>query len=307
MGEPLIDAYRPGDESEVLEILRLALGDSQTAPRTPDFWRWKHFANPFGESLLLVARVEDRVAGVRAYLRWRLRTPGRGLQALRAVDTATHPDHLRQGIFRALTLEANRRAEAEGIDLIFNTPNEKSRSGYLSMGWKLVGRPRTYVRPLRLAKRASSAPVPEPALTTGGAPRFGDAADRAPLGLRTDRTSEYLRWRFGRHPAVPYRSVEMSAGQALFRANRRGGRLEVVASEILGNGSLRTAVKGINADYVVGSARPDSPEARLMRRAGFLAIPGRGLILVALPLTTAASPALSLAGWDLSAGDLELM
>jgi hypothetical protein len=307
MAELVIGTYRHDDESEVLAVLQLALGESLTSPRTPEFWRWKHFNNPFGESLLFVARIGNRIAGLRAYLQWRFRSPAGELRALRAVDTATHPEHVRKGIFRTLTLEANRRAEAAGFDLIFNTPNEKSRPGYLSMGWKAVGRPRAYVRPLRLPRRSAESRDPAEIIPLGDVPEFTGFVDRDPLGLRTARSDRYLRWRFGHHPAVAYRSVTMHAGQALFRANRRNGRSEAVASELLGRGSIGLAIRGLDADYVVGSARPDSPEARTMRRAGFLPIPGRGLTLVALPLTPAATPALSLSAWDLSAGDLELM
>ena len=151
MSEVDVYEYRAADEGEVLDCLGAALGVSATLPHTPAFWDWKHFQNPFGESQILVARIGTKLAGVRAYLRWNLTSPDGPLKAFRAVDTATHPDHQRQGVFRALTQEANRRAEASGIDLIFNTPNAKSLPGYLSMGWSIVGKPRVYIKPLHLA------------------------------------------------------------------------------------------------------------------------------------------------------------
>ena len=38
-------------------------------------------------------------------------------------------------------------AVADGVDLVFNTPNEKSGAGYLTMGWKKVGPIGAMVRP----------------------------------------------------------------------------------------------------------------------------------------------------------------
>lgn len=314
MADFSIDDYRPDDEQQVLQVLRVALGESDALPRTPEFWRWKHFENPFGASSILVARIRDQVVGVRAYLQWRFVTPTGELKAVRPVDTATHPSHHRKGIFRSLTLEANRRAEMAGVDLIFNTPNEKSRPGYLSMGWLVVGKPRLYARLVRpaLLRRAHGEAVPDPGfvIPAGGPVHLGEiVVDRAPLGIRTKRSADYMRWRFERHPTVMYRAIQADSSIVIARARRRAGRVEVVVSELLGvsQSSLRHLRRGMMADYMVGSARPSSPEARLFTRSGFLPAFGLGLTLTALPLTPAASGALSLSAWDLSAGDLELM
>ncbi len=60
------------------------------------------------------------------------------VRAVRAVDTATHPDHQGRGIFSTLTPTRSRRCGSRA-DLVFNTPNEKSLPGYLKMGWQIVG------------------------------------------------------------------------------------------------------------------------------------------------------------------------
>ncbi len=39
--------------------------------------------------------------GFRTFLRWEFEDAGRVVRAVRAVDTATHPDHRGRGIFRA--------------------------------------------------------------------------------------------------------------------------------------------------------------------------------------------------------------
>src|SRR5262245_52952288 len=131
----------------VLELARSALG--WTDPDT-SFLEWKHLENPFGESPMWVAEIDGRVVGFRGFVRWELQTPdGRMLRAVRAVDTATAPDVQGRGIFTRLTLGALDELRGEGVDLVFNTPNDKSLPGYVKMGWHEVGRLRAVVRPTR--------------------------------------------------------------------------------------------------------------------------------------------------------------
>ncbi len=306
------------DEEEILELLRGALGVTPVAPFTPEVWRWKHVENPFGASPVLLAYLQGELVGVRAYLRWSFVTPEGGpIQAARAVDTATHPDHHRRGIFRTLTLEANRRLEAAGYDLIFNTPNEKSLPGYLSMGWRRVGVPLLHARllrpfPLGMRNRPRSDDG-DPVLTVGHEVSLeAGCLDRSPRGFRTQRSADYLRWRFGSHPTVRYYWSGGDDALLIGRANVRFGRWELLLSEVLGSAreagrSLGEWLAASGADYAVAAARFDSPEAGVLRRQLFLPVPRVGSTLVALPLSTAARPALSLRGWDLSLGDLELM
>ena len=84
--------YQPEDESQVLELLRASLGEPDQRRRTSEFWRWKHFDNPFGPSLIRVAvDPGGRIIGLRAFLRWRFLRGDQIIQAMRPVDTATHP------------------------------------------------------------------------------------------------------------------------------------------------------------------------------------------------------------------------
>ncbi len=64
---------------------------------------------------------------------------GEVLRAVRAVDTATDPDYQGQGLFTALTMHGLDEVRADGVDFVFNTPNDQSRPGYLKMGWQTVG------------------------------------------------------------------------------------------------------------------------------------------------------------------------
>jgi GNAT superfamily N-acetyltransferase len=307
--------FEMSDLPQVLEVLRLSLGEPPGLARTPRLFAWKHLDNPFGRSLMLVAEEGGRMVGFRAFMQWQLVTPGGViLRCVRAVDTATHPDFQRRGIFRMLTLSGIDHASSEGIDLIFNTPNSKSRPGYLSMGWREIGHVGAMVRPSwRLLGSWRDRQVWAPAVDLVTHTDFDKTlaiADRPPRGLRTPRTRDYLYWRFVAHPTGHYVSASSAEGFALGRAHLRRGRRELVISELFGPGSPQAA-RSLRArtrpDYMVGWFSASSHERAWAVRSGMIPMPGiKALTLVARPLIEL-PVSLTWSNWDLSMGDLELL
>jgi GNAT superfamily N-acetyltransferase len=299
------------DLTEVLDVLRSALGETALLRRTPEQWAWKHELNPFGRSLALVAVSGTRIVGVRAFMRWELiTTRGETVRCVRAVDTATHPDFLRKGIFRNLTLTGVDLARSEGVQLIFNTPNPKSLAGYLKMGWREVGKIGVLVRPsVRLLRRCSD-PAETHYLRDQNHPVL-EISDRSPLGLRTPRSEPYLIWRYQRHPTARYSYVRVDETTAFLRSNLRSGRRELVVSDVIG-AAVRPAFKKVinesTADYVVAWHNKKSPERRAALSVGLLPVPRlKVLTLVANPLIDVPEVSAGLNSWDLSLGDLELL
>ncbi len=305
----------PSDTGQILDVLRSALGETPLLRRTPEQWAWKHEINPFGRSIVLVAEAGDRIAGVRALMRWQLTAPGGVvLDCVRPVDTATHPDFERRGIFRRLTMEALEVAREQGIHLVFNTPNPKSGAGYLSMGWQEVGRIGVMVRPRvgrAMRPSAEQPPSVERALPAATPFRAIEFHDRAPSGLRTERSSEYQTWRFGSHPTVHYGQITSQGGAAVLRAGIRGSRVEAVLSDLLGDASapqIRAAARTNRASYLAGFFSKGSPERRHAIASGMIPVPGvRTLTLVALPLTSVDMDVTDLGCWDIATSDLELL
>lgn len=304
------------DLDGVLDLLRAALGETPLLRRTPELFAWKHFENPFGRSLLLVAEGEGRIAGLRAFMRWDLVTPGGDvLRCVRAVDTATHPDFQRLGIFRRLTVAALEEATAAGIDMVFNTPNPKSGAGYLSMGWVEVGDLGVMAAPGRglVSGKATPDVLPEASeFLTDPTPATGlSVSDRPARGLRTPRSPEYLAWRFGAHPTARYYRVDARSSTAVVRPNVRSGRRELVLSDVFGPEPAQAvgAVHRRNrAAYVAGWFNTRSPERSAALRRGMVPIPGvKTLTLVARPLRPLPMDVASLATWDFASSDLELL
>jgi GNAT superfamily N-acetyltransferase len=309
--------FRDEDLPEVLEVLRLSLGEPPGLTRNEALFAWKHIDNPFGRSLMLVAEENGRIAGFRAFMRWDLTTPdGTIVRCVRAVDTATHPDFQRRGIFRLLTLACIDLATEQGIDLIFNTPNEKSGAGYLTMGWHKVGTVGVMMRPglglMGLRRRENGTKPTEAELAVSASDRTAAFAfaERVAVGLRTPRTAQYLRWRFESHPTNRYVLATSPDGVAVGRVHNRNGRRELVISDLAGRGSHKAVARLRNAtrpDYTVTWFSDGAAEKGWAIRSGMLPVPGlKALTLMARPLRDLPVD-LAWKNWDFSIGDLELL
>ncbi len=327
--------YLDEDEARVLELLDTSLGGGPAGTRPAAFFRWKHLENPFGRSYLLLAEAEGRVVGLRAFMRWEFRVGERTVRAVRAVDTATHPEHQGRGIFRRLTLRALEDLRRDA-DLVFNTPNAKSLPGYLKMGWREVGRVpvgvrvRRPVRFVRGLRSLGSNPGLEPGLeimaeTAAEALADGEATSEllgdAPADghLATPRDLGYLRWRYATAPLLDYRAVREHEGGrlkglAFFRVRSRGRLREATVAEILvADGDAQTARRLLRAvrasapvDHLTCSFPSGSASARAARASGFVRAPG-GMNLVVNPIAGGVEPdPTMLSSWALTLGDLEV-
>jgi GNAT superfamily N-acetyltransferase len=325
--------FEDRDQSEVLDLLTTTLGGGPAGRRSAELFRWKHLENPFGRSILVVGETEGRIVGLRAFMRWRFAADGRTVDAVRAVDTATHPAFQRRGVFSGLTRAALSEVRGRAA-LVFNTPNKHSLPGYLKMGWSVVGRVPILVRvrhPLKLVRtiRGTSTALREHG--AGGEPAADVLADEARVvslleriggpaaRLATPRTIEYLRWRYGAAPLLDYRAIPLEGrrglgGLAIFRVRPRGRSWETTITELLvPAGAVSVAVRLLR--QVVRATRPDhltcafpqrSSARRASRRAGFVRAPA-GMTLVVNPLDDSLIPdPTDRRAWALSLGDLEV-
>ncbi len=333
-----IREYAPADEGPVLGLLNLALGSGRAFERSSAFFRWKHLMNPFGPSLMLLANGSE-IVGLRAFLRWEFRSGGTVLRGVRAVDTATHPGYQRLGIFSRLTAACLERAKAEGVHLVFNTPNRFSLPGYLKLGWTYLGRTTVMVRPLRPLRMARAIVAPpadaSPEDDSAGTGRIRSVddllgADEALAGLltrddaalasgiRTARSVAFLRWRYARAPSLHYGAHWVGDGDlraaAIYRVTRRRGLRELVLTELFfdddraGSRVVREILGDAPADYAVAHCAWATPHRRLLLALGFLPAPRLGPHFTVRPLATveAGRDPKAAASWRLSLGDLEV-
>lgn len=301
------------------------LGDG----RDLDFFRWKHEENPFGPSPMWVACDGDRIVGFRTFMRWEF-TDGHDttIRAVRAVDTATDPDYQGRKIFTRLTLAALDDLRADGVAMVFNTPNAQSLPGYLKMGWLVVGRLPASVLPTGLRSLATLARARVPASRTAvivnaGLPAGEALADHTAIGgllaaapvrpgLTTRRDAGYLAWRYGHEP-LHYRVMTLdgspAGGCAVFHLRRRGPAVEAVLCDLLvpargsaGRQAARALVRRVaresGADYVLRI------DGRMLTADPFVRLPRTGPILTFRALDGYVPPRLG--RWHVGMGDIEL-
>lgn len=340
--------YVRGKETDILALLSSAMGETIATPRTQAFWNWKHIENPFGYSYGLCAwdEEEKRVLSLRMLMRWLFNTPrGSTISAVRAVDTVTHPDCQRKGLFTILTTQAIHDLSAENVHLIFNTPNEKSLPGYLKMGWRNVHEWPMFIRLLRPGRFLFNA-VFNHDFMPGKIPPwnsffgkdmlpwisfrelYGDDVGkiieiwenvRTRKEFRTIRTPAYCDWRYGRHPSVTYGVLPLEdekrlAAFAVIRPNIRYGTKEAVLTDMFLRGPdaglaarlMRGLTMNLNADYIIAHFAEGSFESKMIRRSLFFRIPGKGMIFTVRALNDSAGDLFNEGSWDLTLGDLEV-
>jgi GNAT superfamily N-acetyltransferase len=329
-GDILIRPYQSDDEAAVLELLSASLGSGPAGSRPATFFRWKHLTNPFGTSLMLIAEHAETIVGLRAFMRWRFTFDGGEIAAVRAVDTATHPDYQGKGIFRRLTLAALDELRSD-TDLVFNTPNDKSLPGYLKMGWSRAGRipirvrirrPIHFMRRVRTYRRIPDddvtvevdAPTAKEVLARSGRLRVMGYRDREADVVQTIRSPDYLDWRYGAPPLLGYRAICEDDAIAIFRVRPRGGLREATVAELLvpndavgiGARLLRAIGRSANVDHVTCSFPPRSVAARAARRAAFAPAPDGPTLVVNSLRPLPSLDATDLRRWALSLGDVEV-
>lgn len=193
------------DTSEIVTLIKVALGE--TIKKSDDIWIWKHYKNPFGESLIYVATFNNKIVGMRSFMQWSWINSKQEYKALRAVDSSVDPNYRRKGIFSNLTKFTLKEAKAEGFDFVFNTPNEKSIGAYLKLGW-LVNRKvkvNLLLSPFSIfstTKKLESFSKKAKNIIINEIMTFSKISSKEQLS--TPITLPFLKWRYLENPIVHY-------------------------------------------------------------------------------------------------------
>jgi N-acetylglutamate synthase-like GNAT family acetyltransferase len=193
------------DFPAIVDLLKKSLGET-SSPKSVNFWIWKHLKNPFGPSKVLLAESDGQLIGVRAMMQWKWQQENQFFSTLRAVDTAIHPDFQGKGIFSVLTQKMVDRSNIDGVDFIFNTPNEKSLLGYLKLGWVSLGKLSvgfSYFNPLFITHQ-------QRIILGTNLDKIDSLCNRWNVihqkntPLFTPKSLDYLKWRYFDNPIIKY-------------------------------------------------------------------------------------------------------
>lgn len=327
-----IRSARQEDLPGIIDCLKRSLGET-SSPKSVEYWKWKHVDNPFGPSPVLIAVDQDKVVGVRAFMRWQWRWQSRNFKALRAVDTATDPDYQGQGIFKKLTMTLLEKCRKEGDDLIFNTPNTQSKPGYLKMGWSEVGKlpVRIKVRkPVAMAMNYLRNETPRVPRVDKSLPifnlttalkNFDDSIARypRPSGIFTPKNKTFLQWRYINCPIQHYYGYVEGEDQqmlCIFYPKPQRFGIELRLCEVRANSpfamkrmkrAMRLIERTFNPVYWSVANLGDSVMKDALKESGFGRPRQIGPILTLNRLQPQLQEDwLSIQPWDATLGDLEL-
>jgi hypothetical protein len=269
--------------AQIVGVINEAFGRSETER----WFEWKHRNGPWGPSVGVAAVDDQGPIGVRLLLPWRFHVGDIRFIGHRATEAATIPRAQGRGVFTAL----NRwMMEELRTELIFSTPNVKSRGGYLKLGWKEIALvPHRWEFALRPGRDAAL-----PAIS--------------PDTLRTEWDADALQWRSDLRSGHRYLTESSDETLLCYRLLRRRGIAVVAPTAAVGDPEQaarlwRRMLDRTRARLVLRPATQPAPQptTRLAVQRGESLILGWSPGVSALASTYAG--ALSAAPW--SAADVE--
>ena len=194
MSEYEIRRFEPGDADGFLSLYATVMGERKGR----DWFAWKYADNPYVDHVpIVVGTLDGEIVAARPFFALPMRVGGEREVALQPADTMVHPDHRRRGLFTRMTERAIERYAGDH-PLFFNFPNDRSRPGYLKLGWETVSERPTYYRiqrPEAVGNALSDRPAVRLAGTVGapvvrGHHRLRDRTAPDPSGIAVRPESE---------------------------------------------------------------------------------------------------------------------
>lgn len=225
--------FQRDDAPGVRRVLEATYGGDATPPEVYDWWS---FGCPGASSGFMVAESQGSVVGVQPMEIFPYRDGQKSFKGGMLTGVAVHPEFRRRGIFSALVNACEREAWRQGAAFVSTMPNDRSRPGFLKLGYTDLGRRRLLVRLVNPGDMcARSAPflgrvIGAAAGCVQAVLKRISAEDGIALrqvntiapgvtalalkhetlfpGLRITRSAEWWRWRFLEAPTRRYRIYE---------------------------------------------------------------------------------------------------
>jgi GNAT superfamily N-acetyltransferase len=319
------------DIKSVVELLQIGLGNTKI-PKTEEYWNWKHNQNPFGKSFILLACDENKIIGVRAFMQWKFINKDKRLFAVRAVDTVTHPEYQGLGIFKKLTLTLVDELSKKNISIVYNTPNQKSKPGYLKMGWKIYGKSTLKIKFQNLLfillykiQKVNFLKVSIKQDHSCKEFFFDSQIENVIQNNKqknqdyfcTDYSLEYLKWRYFDLPVFDYGQINDKSNWILFfRLKRTKGLNELRITDFFVHEDfeqfkdlkvqLQKLLKTYKADLITVSGENGFVFNKILPKLGFFNIGQKGIEITLRELNLNHENINDREKWGWTAGDLEL-
>jgi len=145
-----IRPYIDGDEERIFELYQAVYPEQEyDMERWMMNWRWMHKDNPAGVSKIWLAEHGSKIVGHSAIIPVVMKIGTEVITGFQSVDTMTHPDYRRQGIYETLAKKVYTEVEKEGVYVGYRFPNKFSRPiAIKDLGWFDVAPMRIMLKPL---------------------------------------------------------------------------------------------------------------------------------------------------------------
>lgn len=309
-----INVYDPANDpghfwEDVQNVLCAVFGESHFN-RT--YFQWKYLSNPFGPSILVYAREDNRpdspIIAFRSFWKWEFYCNGDIMTAAQPCDTAVLPDFRRRGLFRRLTNEALKVAQSRNIGLLFNNPNPEARLEYLKLGWESTQGMRWFAKFINVGKVMAAicrcrGRMPQANWTRPLKPveqMDFPIADRNGIyewfsedTIITRKDSAFLAWRYLKAPHREYRIITpgiqgIAGGYLIYGTANRASLREVQIIDIMLKPRdisclkemLNQVIAQERPDWLTYAASPSHPCNSLIRDCSFHPLPRKISIVV---------------------------
>jgi len=141
-------SYRKASEEEYGKVVRFLLDISAQSRFSQTWFTWKYINNPVGPSHIYFAEdtETDSLAGIYCLIGWNLICGNKLVHCAQSVDTMIHPRYRGQGIVEKLSEFMFEDLKKTGVKALCGFPNEKFYPITLKIGWKGLGSMENYVK-----------------------------------------------------------------------------------------------------------------------------------------------------------------
>ena len=142
--------YQEGDERRILELWKAVYPGIKYEPEQwTRWWRWMYQENPAGKNKIWLAKHDDKIVGQSAIVPVMIKIGTEVVTGFQAIDTMTHPEYRRQGIYETLARTSYDQAANEDIHIGFRFPNKTSHLiAITKLGWFDVAPRQFWVKPI---------------------------------------------------------------------------------------------------------------------------------------------------------------
>jgi len=131
-----IREYKNGDEVGILELRQAVYGEIVDREQWFNWWKWMYNDNPAGRGRIWLAEHSGKIVGQYAIVPRVMKIAGEIITGALSLDTMTHPDYRREGIFESLAKRVYSQAAEEDIYVIYGFPNKFSYPGFIKkLNW----------------------------------------------------------------------------------------------------------------------------------------------------------------------------